>query len=333
MRIESSVTAISWIPSEAITKLGLKLPFEFGVAHYDDPLPDVITDLEALRAADRFRFANVLSAWVEVGDDGRITDHGFSGGSVIGSTTLKLGQRAATFAGVPLPDIQRDPEVTDHSVRFVQTAGGRTGVPAPRRVNHPPFVQISAPTAWSTLSLTVHADGRVEPELTGASPFPRHWVYDADGKLMAKTGLIDFTDWFRHAFDDHTPWGDQDSPALVTAVESALERELSRSLMKNAKPQVRKVKEGAALVRQGEEGREMFLLLDGVLTVDVDGERVAELGPGALIGERALLEGGQRTATLTALTKCRVAVVDPTNVDPEALSGLAREHDRENTPG
>lgn len=330
MRIESSVTAMSWIPSEAITKLGLKLPFEFGVAHYDAPPPDVIDDLEALRAADRFRFANVLKAWIEVGDDGAITDQGYSGGAVVGSTTLKLGKRAATFAGVPLPDIQREPKVSTNSVTFTQTCGGRTGVPAPRRVNHPPFMQVSAPSAWSTLELTIHADGRVEPALVGASRFPRHWVYDAEGKLMAKTGLTDFTDWYRNAFDDHTPWGDQDSPALVTAVESALERELSRSLMKGAKPEVRKLKEGAALVRQGEVGHEMFLLLDGVLTVEVDGENLTELGPGALIGERALLEGGERTATLTALTKCRVAVVDAANLDPAALADLAEGHNREN---
>ncbi|HVE93949.1 MAG TPA: cyclic nucleotide-binding domain-containing protein [Acidimicrobiales bacterium] len=329
MRIESSVTALSWIPSEAITKLGLKLPFEFGVAHYDEPPPDVIEDLEALRDADRFRFANVLRAWVEVADSGKVVSFGYSGGAVVGSTTLKLGKRAATFAGVALPEIQREPEVNDNSVTFTQTAGGRTGVPAPRRVSHPPFVQVSAPTAWSTLKLTVFTDGRVEPELVGASPFPRHWVYGDDGTLIAKTGLIDFTDWYRHAFDDHTPWGDQDSPALVTAVESALERELSKSLMRDAKPNVRKVKEGAALVRQGEQGHEMFLLLDGVLSVEVDGERLTELGPGALIGERALLEGGERTATLTALTKCRVAVIDPGNVDPAALSDLAQQHTRE----
>jgi len=39
MRIEGSVTAISWIPSEAIEGLP-KLPFEFGVGHYDEPPPD-----------------------------------------------------------------------------------------------------------------------------------------------------------------------------------------------------------------------------------------------------------------------------------------------------
>jgi len=39
MRVEGSVTAISWIPSEAIQGLP-KLPFELGVGHYDEPPPD-----------------------------------------------------------------------------------------------------------------------------------------------------------------------------------------------------------------------------------------------------------------------------------------------------
>jgi len=50
MRIQSTVTAISWIPSEAIGGM-TKLPFEMGVSHYGPSLPDVIDDLEALRRA------------------------------------------------------------------------------------------------------------------------------------------------------------------------------------------------------------------------------------------------------------------------------------------
>ena len=56
------------------------------------------------------------------------------------------------------------------------------------------------------------------------------------------------------------------------------------------------------LVTQGAEGDKLYLLLDGVLGVEVDGEQVAEMGPGTIVGERASLEGGVRTATLRALT-------------------------------
>ena len=45
------------------------------------------------------------------------------------------------------------------------------------------------------------------------------------------------------------------------------------------------------LTEQGAVDGELFLLLDGVLVVEVDGAEVAEVGPGAVVGERALLEG------------------------------------------
>ena len=95
-------------------------------------------------------------------------------------------------------------------------------------------MQYFSPIAWSTLELTLHADGRSERRLVGASPFPRHWVYDGDGSLTAKSGLIDFKDWAGTAFGTHTPWGDEDSPPLVTEVETALERQLSSVIMHGA---------------------------------------------------------------------------------------------------
>lgn len=330
MRIESSVTSITWIPSEAIQGvLYMKAPFDLGVTHYDSAPPDQIDDLVALRDADRFRFANQLKAWVEV-KDGRIDSYGYSGGGLIGSTTIKLGPAGVTVPAVPLPDLQRNPEVKGDSVRFVQSAGGRTGMPAPRRVRRKPYVQFAAPLAWTTLAMTISADGSVSHELIGASSFPRHWVYDSEGKLAAKSGLINFENWMREAFGKHTPWGDEESPALVTAVETALERELSGTIMKGgAKPKIRVVKKGDALVTQGEPGHELFLLLDGVLRIEVDGERIAEVGPGAVLGERAVVEKGYRTSTLVAVTDCRVAAVPGDQIEPEVLKQLAEGHKRE----
>ena len=326
MRIGSSVTAISWIPSEAIRGM-LKMPFEMGATHYDAPPPDVLEDLDALRRADRFRFANQMRAWIEV-EDGRIVGHGREGSGHIGATTVKLGVLRATFAAVALPDLQPEPEVSATSVRFVQTAGGRTGLAMPRRVRQRPFVQITAPFAWTTLALTIHADGRVERECLGASPFPRHWIYDDAGHLCAKTGVIDFTQWARGAFWRDTPWGDIESPAVVTQVETTLERELSRAIM-GGKPAVRALEADQPLVRQGEPGGEIFLLLDGVVVADVHGEPLAEIGPGAVLGERAALEQGVRTASLTARTRCRVAVIAADQLDRAALEELAAGHRRE----
>lgn len=329
MRIDASTTSISWIPSEAVTGPTNKAMFGSGVAHYDVPPPDEIDDLQALRDADRFRFANHLAAFVEV-EDGKVTKAGYTGGIVMGSTTVAVGTKAASFAAVSFPDIRQPVEVTGDRARFVQSVGGHTALPAPRRVNKPPFVQLEAPTVWSTLALTIHADGTVEHELLGASTFPRHWVYDHEGRLSAKAGLTDFKDWYRNAFGKHTPWGDQDSPALVTAVETALEREVATAIMRGGeKPEIRKVKEGAVLTEQGADEDDVYLLLDGVLAVEVDGEPLAEVGPGAILGERALLEGGARTSTLRAVTRAKVAVATAGQVDRDALAEISEGHRRE----
>ena len=322
MRVESSVTAITWIPSEAIEGMP-KLPFEMGVAHYDDPPPDRLDDLDALHRADAFREANELRAWIEV-EDGRVTAHGHDGRGLIGVTRLKLAGREIPFKAVQYPVLRPEPEVGDGWVRFVQTAGGHMGLPAPRLVRGKPFFRVTSSSAWTTLQLILYADGTAKPSLVGASPFPRHWVYDADGKLIEKSGTIDFKAWYRESHGGNTPWGDEDSPALVTQVESELEREIGAALMQNgAKAKRQRLSQGENLVKQGEEGRELFLVLDGVLSVEIDGEQVAELGPGAIAGERAAFEGGRRTATLVATTPCRVAVFDVEHADQEALAELA----------
>lgn len=326
MRVESSVTSVSWIPSEAVSGPLLKGTFDSGFTHYDDPLPESIEDLEALRVASAFRFANRLAAWVEI-KNGRIVDAGYTGGGLMGSTTVRLAKVHATFEPVALPDICQEPELAETSVRFVQTTGGRTGLPAPRRVKHPPFVQFRAPTVWTTLALTMRADGTSSFEVLGASKFPRHWVYDTDGKISAKVGVADFKDWYRDAFGKYTPWGNRDSKALVTAVETALERRLSVTIMSGGKkPAIRSLKKGAFLVKQGEPGAELFLLLDGMLSVRIDGEPVAEVGPGAILGEGAVLDGGFRTASLEAMTDIRVAVAQADQIDHDALVQLRDQH-------
>ena len=96
------------------------------MAHYDKPPPETIKDIEALRDADRFRFANILSAWVETDRGGEIKKCGYSGGGMMGATTVKVGPVSRTFEAVGLPDIRRDPERRRDYVRFTQTTGGRT---------------------------------------------------------------------------------------------------------------------------------------------------------------------------------------------------------------
>ncbi|GII31597.1 hypothetical protein Pmi06nite_50390 [Planotetraspora mira] len=328
MHVTSHITSVSWIPSEAV-KGYTKPAFTMGIAHYDEPPPDSIDDLAALRAADAFRFAHRLEAWAEF-DGGALVDHGVDGGLIMGSTTVRLGPLGVTFAAFSLPDLRSEPEIGDGWIRFTQTVGGRTAMPLPRRSSRPPYMRLQSPFVWTTLSLTLHADGRAVGALNGASPFPRHWVYDADDMLAMKAGLTDYKTWAGQEGTESTPWGDEDSPVLVTAAETALEREMSALIMRGGrKPVIRTLEAGSVLVRQGEPGSSLFLLLDGVLTVDVDGKALPELGPGAILGERAVLEGGLRTATLTATTPVRVAEASPDAVDRTALARLAEGHRRE----
>ncbi|MEA2499160.1 MAG: hypothetical protein QOH26_1565 [Actinomycetota bacterium] len=323
MKIESSVTSLSWIPSYAIKGLA-NVPFQLGLTHYDDPPPDVIESIDDLVAKDLFREANELRAWIEV-EDGRIVDHGYSGRGHIGMTRVKLGPREVSIPAVALPLIREDPDVSRHCVTFVQTAGGRTALPAPRRVRHRPFAQMASSIAWTTLALTIYADGSHRHELVGASPFPRHWIYDDAGRLVAKSGLVDFKAWYRRSFGKHTPWGSENSAALVTEVETAVERQLSLQIM-DGKPKKRKVAAGKTLVRQGDGGDKLFLVLNGVLAVEVDGQKVAEYGPGAILGERAALEGVPRTATLRAATDCTIAVTRGDEIARTELVGVAQHH-------
>jgi CRP-like cAMP-binding protein len=92
-----------------------------------------------------------------------------------------------------------------------------------------------------------------------------------------------------------------------------------------------KIDKGTSLVRQGEKGSDVYLILDGVLRIDVDGERVAEYGPGALLGERAHLEGGARTSSIAAVTNARVASVPAESLDRSSLEELSTGHRREDT--
>lgn len=330
MRIESSVTSLSWIPSEAIPGI-MRAPFDLGPMHYDNPPPDRIDDLPALTRSGAVRFINAMRAWVEV-ENGAIVGHGQTGRGLMGRTNLGFGARKILYPTIGMRDLRSEPEASKESVRFVQTTGGRPAIPLPRKLNRPPFVQIIPPVVWTTLSLTINADGAIKQECTGASPFPRHWIYDDAGKLVKKVAVTDFGSWSGDIFGDRTPWGKEDSPAFVTEVETQVEREMSTQIMRGgAKPEIRKLAAGETLVEQGQPGEELFLLLDGVLSVEVDGKSIAEVGPGAILGERAVLEGGTRTATLRALTPIRVAVATADQVSPDALAEVAGGHRREKT--
>lgn len=67
---------------------------------------------------------------------------------------------------------------------------------------------------------------------------------------------------------------------------------------------------GQRLTTTGDLGRECFVITAGEAEVTRDGELLARVGPGAVIGELALLENGHRSADVTAVTPVEVAVFD-----------------------
>jgi len=107
VRIESSVTSVSWIPSAAVTG-ATRIPFERGVTHYDDPSPDQWKDLDSVLGPEGARFANNLRAWLEV-EDGKIVGYGQGGGGRVSSTLLRLGGMRVVVEAVSYPELTPEP--------------------------------------------------------------------------------------------------------------------------------------------------------------------------------------------------------------------------------
>ena len=84
--------------------------------------------------------------------------------------------------------------------------------------------------------------------------------------------------------------------------------------------------EGRVLIRQGDVGRELFVLVDGKVEVERDGKRLGTKSTGDFLGEIAVVTRRPRTATVTALTDVRVLVLTDLNfkrllADVPSISG------------
>jgi len=92
---------------------------------------------------------------------------------------------------------------------------------------------------------------------------------------------------------------------------------------------------GATLMRQGDAGDELYLVLDGRLSVGVEHDdgtttTVDEIGPGGVVGEMALLTGAPRSATVQSIGRCDLARLSRADFErlaahyPEALQEFLR---------
>ena len=78
--------------------------------------------------------------------------------------------------------------------------------------------------------------------------------------------------------------------------------------------------DGTELMKQDQSAREAFVLTEGTVLVKRNGRKVAELGPGAVLGEMGLLDKGPRTATVIAQ-----GPVDALVLGPREFAGLLDE--------
>jgi CRP/FNR family transcriptional regulator, cyclic AMP receptor protein len=78
---------------------------------------------------------------------------------------------------------------------------------------------------------------------------------------------------------------------------------------------------GTVIAREGEPGIGLFVIDEGEAEVTIGGRKKATLGPRDFFGEIALLDGGPRTATVTATTDIKLL-----GLTEWVFRGLMQEH-------
>ena len=288
-----------------------KAIFESGVTHYDDPPPDVIDDLDALQ---RRRPVPLREPAARV-DRGRGRPDRRRGlrrrsGGVMGATTVRLATKEATFAARALPDLQRDPEIEGTTARFVQTVGGRTALPAPAPREPPAVRAVQGAARVDDARVVIHADGRSEfsrsrrehvPPALGlrrrrASSRPR------PGSPTSRTGTATRSASTRRGATRTRPRSSPRSRPRSSASSPPRSCAAARSRRSARSRRARCSSSRAS------SAPSCSCCSTACSRSRSTAKPLAELGPGAILGERAVLEGGRRTATLRAVTPVRVAV-------------------------
>ena len=72
---------------------------------------------------------------------------------------------------------------------------------------------------------------------------------------------------------------------------------------------------GHIILREGEPGDHMYVVMKGELSVQIKGKTIATAGPGDIVGEMALINVQKRSATVVAETDCMLADIDRSSFD------------------
>ena len=89
--------------------------------------------------------------------------------------------------------------------------------------------------------------------------------------------------------------------------------------------------EGKTIIREGGYSNDFYVIEDGTVKVEREGEHLADLGPGDVFGEQGLLEKQERGATVTATSRLRVIKIEHWELSrmrktmPEVVEELQRK--------
>jgi CRP-like cAMP-binding protein len=75
-------------------------------------------------------------------------------------------------------------------------------------------------------------------------------------------------------------------------------------------PEFLEIRSGEVLLKEGDVGEEMYVLIEGTAKIEYRGMFFAEIGPGDFVGELAVIDGSPRLATTSAITDCRFVAIN-----------------------
>ena len=173
-----------------------------------------------------------------------------------------------------------------------------------------------------------HVLGAGTDDLLELTPAERERIFNLGYFTWVEQQGVSFADFVaRH---DQAFW--RDLRASVPAWDDAIRESLRRidilgplgeedldSLARHVR--LRVYGRGETVVRQGEEGDSLFIVLQGGLEVRFDGKKVGELSEGEFFGEMSLLTGERRRATVVAAEEVRLI-----EVSKEALAPVISSH-------
>ena len=91
------------------------------------------------------------------------------------------------------------------------------------------------------------------------------------------------------------------------------------------------VAEGKTIIREGGYANDFYIIEDGTVKVEREGDHLADLGPGDVFGEQGLLEKQERSASVIATSRLRLIKIEHWELSrmrksmPEAVEALRQK--------